>query len=175
MICQTIDTFQEFRTMKQDVYWKQDWALRVLHWLPSNFYLSLVSFRYISKVKSPDHLFTFVCLFVCLFVLASSLQDFGSLTRDQTQAPSVKVPSPNHWTTGVCLIAQLWPTLCDPMDCSLPGFSVHGNSPGKNTGVGCHTLLWGIFPTQGLQVDSLPWVCKELDMIDQLNNNTLFL
>ena len=23
------------------------------------------------------------------------------------------------------------------------------NSPGKNTGVGCHSLLWGIFPTQG--------------------------
>ena len=24
------------------------------------------------------------------------------------------------------LIAQLWPTVCDPMDCSPPGFSVHG-------------------------------------------------
>ena len=34
------------------------------------------------------------------------------------------------------------------MHCSLPGFSVHGNSPGKNTGVGCHFLLQGIFPTQ---------------------------
>ena len=30
-----------------------------------------------------------------------------------------------------------------------PGFSVHGDSPGKNTGVGCHALLQGIFPTQG--------------------------
>ena len=39
---------------------------------------------------------------------------------------------------------------CDPMDCSLPGHSVHGDSPGKNTGVGCHALLQGIFPTQGL-------------------------
>ena len=34
------------------------------------------------------------------------------------------------------------------MDCSPPGSSVHGNSPGKNTGVGCHVLLQGIFPTQ---------------------------
>ena len=34
------------------------------------------------------------------------------------------------------------------MDCSLPGSSVHGDSPGKNTGVGCHALLQGIFPTQ---------------------------
>ena len=27
------------------------------------------------------------------------------------------------------------------MDCSLLGSSVHGDSPGKNTGVGCHALL----------------------------------
>ena len=39
---------------------------------------------------------------------------------------------------------------CDPMDCSLPGSSVHGDSPLKNTGVCCHALLQGIFPTQGL-------------------------
>ena len=34
----------------------------------------------------------------------------------------------------------LYLTLCDPMDCSPPGSSVHGDSPGKNTGVGCHDL-----------------------------------
>ena len=36
------------------------------------------------------------------------------------------------------------------MDYSPPGSSVHGNSPGKNTGVGCHALLQGISPPQGL-------------------------
>ena len=36
-----------------------------------------------------------------------------------------------------------------PTDCSPPGSLVHGASPGKNTGVGCHALLQGIFPTQG--------------------------
>ena len=41
----------------------------------------------------------------------------------------------------LCLVAQSCPTLCNPMDCSLPGCSVHGDSPGKNTGVGCHALL----------------------------------
>ena len=35
------------------------------------------------------------------------------------------------------------------MDYSPPGSSVHGDSPGKNTGVGCHALLQRIFPTQG--------------------------
>ena len=44
---------------------------------------------------------------------------------------------------------QLCLTLCDPLDCSLLGSSVHGDSPGKNTEVGCHALLQGIFPTQG--------------------------
>ena len=47
------------------------------------------------------------------------------------------------------LIAQLCLILWDSMDCSLPGSSVHGDSPGKNTGVGCHALLQGIFLTQG--------------------------
>ena len=36
------------------------------------------------------------------------------------------------------------------MACSPPGSSVHGDSPVKNTGVGYHALLWGIFLTQGL-------------------------
>ena len=40
-------------------------------------------------------------------------------------------------------------TFCDLVDCSPPGSSVHGDSPGKNNGVGCHALLQGIFPTQG--------------------------
>ena len=37
------------------------------------------------------------------------------------------------------------------MDCSLPGSSVHGDSSGKKTGVGCRVLLQGIFLTQGLK------------------------
>ena len=41
-------------------------------------------------------------------------------------------------------VAQLCPTLCDPMDCSLPW-----NSPGQNTGEGSFSLLQVIFPTQG--------------------------
>ena len=49
----------------------------------------------------------------------------------------------------LCLVAQSYLTLCNPMDCSPPGSSVHEDSPGKNTGVGCHALLQGIFPTQG--------------------------
>ena len=35
------------------------------------------------------------------------------------------------------------------MDGSPPVSSVHGDSPGKNTGMGCHFLLQGISSTQG--------------------------
>ena len=47
-------------------------------------------------------------------------------------------------------------TLCNPMDCSPLGSSVHGDFPGKNTGVGWHALLWGIFLTQGSNPCLLP-------------------
>ena len=40
-------------------------------------------------------------------------------------------------------------TFCYPMDYSLPSSSIHGDSPGENTGVGCRALLQGIFLTQG--------------------------
>ena len=52
-------------------------------------------------------------------------------------------------TTMLCLVAQSRPTLCNSMDCSPAGSSVHVNSPGKKSGMGCHVLLQGLFPTQG--------------------------
>ena len=83
----------------------------------------------------------------------------------------MKIPGPNHRTARefpplsfnygnhqkplielpclcLCLVTQLGLTLCDPVDCSSPGSSVHGDPPGKNTGVGCHALLQGICPNQ---------------------------
>ena len=41
--------------------------------------------------------------------------------------------------------------LCDPMDCSPPGSSVHEILPGKNTGVGFHALLQGGLPDPGIK------------------------
>ena len=55
-------------------------------------------------------------------------------------------------------------TLCDSRDCSPPGSSVHGDSPGKNTGVGCHAFLQRIFPTQGLNpgLSHCRWILYQL-------------
>ena len=61
---------------------------------------------------------------------------------------------------GKCLVTQSSLTLCDPIDCSPPDCFVHGDFPGQNTGVGCHALLQGIFPTQGLN-SGLPH-CKRI-------------
>ena len=64
----------------------------------------------------------------------------------------------------MCLVAQSCPTFCDPMDYSLPDSSVHGDSPGKNSGVGCQTLLQEIVPTQGLNLGLLRcrWILYRL-------------
>ena len=73
------------------------------------------------------------------------------------------------YTQCEVLVTQSYLTLCKPMECGLPRPSVHGDSPGKNTGVGCHALLQGfpgIFPgdlpnprikprSPALQADSL--------------------
>ena len=53
------------------------------------------------------------------------------------------------------LVTQSHPTLYNPSDCSPPGSSVHEILSGKNTGVGCHFLLQGTFPTQGLNLSLL--------------------
>ena len=45
--------------------------------------------------------------------------------------------------------AQLYLILSNLMDYNPPGSSVHEDSPGKNTGMGCNALLQGIFPSQG--------------------------
>ena len=48
------------------------------------------------------------------------------------------------------LVAQSCLTLHDPIDCSAARLLCPWDSPGKNTGVGNHSLLQEIFPTQGL-------------------------
>ena len=70
---------------------------------------------------------------------------------------------------GVCsqniLVAQLCPTLCNPMDCSLPGSSTHGIFSGKNTGMGCHFLFQGIFLTQGSNLGLL--CCRQTLLLSE--------
>ena len=84
---------------------------------------------------------------LCLFV------SFGSLWQKEASCHKEDIKQPRDrsawqgtkWKVKV-LVIQVCPTVCDPVDCSLPGSSVRG----RNSGVGCHSLLQGIFQTQGL-------------------------
>ena len=85
---------------------------------------------------------------------------------------SIPISSVYFWTNMLqyysgccCLVTKLCLALCNPMDCSPPGPSVHGiDFPGKNTGVSCHFLLQGIFQTQGLNPHLLHWKVDSLPL-----------
>ena len=66
----------------------------------------------------------------------------------------------------LCLVAQLCLTLCNRMDCTPPGSSVYGDSPGKKNGVGCHASSRG---------SSQPWDRTQVSCIlgDSLPSETL--
>ena len=88
------------------------------------------------------------------------------------------VPSAIQWvlTAGVCSQSlQSCLTLCDPVDCSPPGSSVHGDFPDKNPGVGYHALLQRIFPTQGLSPGLPHWGCILLLIFKTINLKILSL
>ena len=70
-----------------------------------------------------------------------SLWQAGSLHQQDAVRDSTE---PKSQAECVCM------ALCNPMGCSSPGSFVHGGFPGENPGVGCHFLLQGVFPTQGL-------------------------
>ena len=91
----------------------------------------------------------------------------SSPTRDWTLSPAVagrylapgapREVSQASFTSVCSQLLQSCPTLYDPMVCSPPGYLCPWDSSGKKTGVGCHFLLQGIFPSQGLNPRLLHW------------------
>ena len=63
----------------------------------------------------------------------------------------------------VCVLSRV--QLCHLMNCSPPGSFCLWNSPGKNTGGGCHALLQGIFPTQESNPHLLLWHVGSLPVV----------
>ena len=70
-------------------------------------------------------------------IFQARVLEWGAIAFSKSVLITLKV---NYVLMLLCLVAQSCPTLCDPMDYSPPGSFVHGDSPGKNTGVGCHAL-----------------------------------
>ena len=80
-----------------------------------------------------------------------------------------------HWGRFLCvcvcacvLVTQSCPTLCNPMDCSSPGSSVHGTLQGR-------ILYWVAIPFSRVSSQSRDWIQvsrnagKDLDMTEWLN------
>ena len=83
---------------------------------------------------------------------------FKNKTEDKEKLLPGKVQSVVIDVQGRCIGAKFLQshlTSCDAIDCGPSGSSCPWDSPGKNTGVGCHALLQGIFPTQGVESASL--------------------
>ena len=75
-------------------------------------------------------------------------------------SPALQTDAFTIWVCVVKVKSQSCPTLCNPVDCSLLGSFSPWDSPGKNTEVGCHFLLQGVFPTQGLSPSLLH--CRQM-------------
>ena len=82
----------------------------------------------------PIHFFFNFILFLKLYIIVLVLPN----SFHKTSLPS----------RCCCLVAQLCPTLSRPHGLYPAWLLCRWDSPGKNTGVGSHFLLQGIFPTQ---------------------------
>ena len=71
------------------------------------------------------------------------------------------------------LVTQSHLTLPDPMDCKPARLLCPWDSPGKNSGVACHALLWGNFPTQGWNPGLLHRTCILSHMSPEGSRNSL--
>ena len=79
----------------------------------------------------------------------------------------------------LCLFLVAHPTLCSLMDCSPPGSSAHGIFHASILEVGSHSLLQGIFLTQGMKSPALSLLhCRQIlhhcTTWEVLNNTNIF-
>ena len=75
----------------------------------------------------------------------------GSLSPRRFRGTERK-PDNNGQLVRTCVLSR--GRLCDTLDCSPPGSSIHGNSPGKKTRACCHALLQGNLPNPGIELTS---------------------
>ena len=109
----------------------------------------------------------------------------SSQPRDWTQVSCIAGGFFTSWATRegqhvhVCVLNHFSraPFCNDPKDYSPPGSSPW-DSPGKNTGVGCHALLQGIFPTQAPNLPLLPllhWQVGSWPLVPHVHIDVQFL
>ena len=90
-----------------------------------------------------------VSVFVFFFLPTLACRILALLPGIQPIPPAVEVQSLHHWATSVCVNCSFVSNSLQPHGLKLVRFLCPWDSPGKNTGVGCHSLLQGIFPSPG--------------------------
>ena len=100
-----------------------------------------------------------MCVCVYLLALPCGMRDLSSLTRYRIFTSSLAAQSLNH-LPPVCVSCLVMSDSLQPYGLQSARLLCPWNSPGKNTGVGCHSLLQRIFSTQGLNL-GLP-LCREI-------------
>ena len=78
----------------------------------------------------------------------------------QDQWSGLPFPSPMHESESESEVAQSCLTLCDPMDCGLPGYSVHGIFQARvlEWGATAFSKLWFILGQKRMKGDKLLWI-----------------
>ena len=90
-----------------------------------------------------------VPLFATLWTVAHQAPLSMGFLRQEHRS-GLPFPSPMHESKIASEVAQSFPTLSDPMDCSLPGSSVHGIFQARILeSFAISEDLEGIFPIQG--------------------------
>ena len=126
-----------------------------------NWHITLYCFKYITWISQYTHCKMIIKISLANFRHHTSLQIFFLMMRTfrSVLLAAVRYVVQYYPIQSPCCTLHLYACVLShsigsdslwPMDCSPPGSAVHGDSPGKNTEVGCHALLQGIFPTQGL-------------------------
>ena len=115
-----------------------------------------------SEGPSPLSVWLLVCLFnfstwLLVMTLSSICLSIHVKYRSSENRISVSNTKFNSDSLPACLVTKMYPTLCNPMDCSLPGSSVHGfprqeywnglaypgNLPDPGSNLSClHLLIW---------------------------------
>ena len=95
-------------------------------------------------------------VFLTVILLRTTAQPQNNSLLSQSLQTSFK----SRQSPQCCLGAKLCPSLLQPHGLQPARLLCPWDSPGKNTGVGCHALLQGIFPSQGLNPCLLPcrWI-----------------
>ena len=97
-------------------------------------------------------------------IVCQPCKDYGCFRLNHTMNPRYKFSSRKHVAAAAAKSLHSCPTLCDPIDGSPPDSPCPWDSPGKNTGVGCHFLLQCMkMKSESEVVQSCPTLCDPMD------------